>query len=280
MARLKFLLFALLVLVLGFAHLPLLARSLGAGTVQEGTEHAVAAAARLSSVADSQRLVVQQLALKLSASPDLAPLVRGDRGNEGLNALRTEMGAGLAPALRDSAVLALRAQGQLVHLRGGGKPSTDAGALNAASLLALADEGGIINAFGSLHHFVPVPSPDARGAGTLYVGAPLLPAAAIEAAASGTEAVAFMQGDTLLASAGNDPLARAAVSALGRGQSGVVSRGTLGSWGPLQLPLGTEGNAFGGAAPLSVGSRQPLSGTALEAGAVVGTTKVTGGLAG
>ncbi|HET9450110.1 MAG TPA: MXAN_5187 family protein, partial [Aggregicoccus sp.] len=203
----------------------------------------------------------------------------GERGPEGLNALRTEMGAGLAPALKDSAVLALRSQGQLTHLRGGAKPSTDSSALNAAALLALADEGGSIKAFGALHHFVPVPSPDARGAGTLYVGVPLLPAAAIEAAAKGAEAVAFVQGDTLLASAGNAQLANTALSALRPGQSGVVSRGALGSFGPLQLPLGTAGNALGGAAPLSVGSRQALQGSALEAVAVVSTTPLMGALA-
>ncbi|MBF5042679.1 cell division protein FtsK [Aggregicoccus sp. 17bor-14] len=281
MARLKFLLFALLVLVLGLAHLPLLSGSLGAGAIQEGTAHAAAAAARLSSLADAQRLTVQQLALKLSANPDLSALVRGERGPEAMTALRTDMATGLSPALRETAVLALRAQGQLTLLRGTApKPSTEAGALNGAALAAIADEGGSLNAFGELHFFVPVPSPDARGAGTLFVGLPLLPAAGLEAAAQGTEAVAFVAGDKMLASAGKKTLAQAGLAALKPGQSGVVSRGAMDHFGPVHLPLGTRGDLLGGAAPLSVGSRQTLSNSALEAVAVVSTAPVMGALAG
>ncbi|MFP2902559.1 cell division protein FtsK, partial [Corallococcus sp. 4LFB] len=75
MVRLKFLLFALLVLGLGLAHLPMLSAPLRARAVDGAALQAASGTGELARRVDARRAEVQSLALKLAGSPQVAAAV-------------------------------------------------------------------------------------------------------------------------------------------------------------------------------------------------------------
>ncbi|NTX12196.1 cell division protein FtsK [Myxococcus sp. CA056] len=311
MVRLKFLLFAFLVIGLGLAHLPMLSGPLRARAVDGATAQSASGVAEVARRVDARRAEVQALALKLAATPDVASAVHAllppkpvasvrppsrdkDKADdkdalqpltaERFTAVRTAVEAVLPKELK-GAVVALAAPDAAFHAVAGAEPSSDATKLDVA---ALAKAGtSVVDALGAAHVFASVPvlwggDFGMQPAVTLVVGAPLLDEGALEAAvqATGVSALGLVKGDSVTAVGPDKLLAEGSLAQVAANASGVVlRRGSLQNLGPLGLPLMTEGDAMGGKAPLSVGSRRALEGTPLEVLAVAGTQPVLGALA-
>ncbi len=286
MVRLKFLLFALLVLGLGLAHLPLLSGPLGARAVQAATEQTASGVNEVSRALEARRALARDAALKLAASPRLRATLEAlvsERGLEPLTAerfapIRKAAEASLPPELAGS-VVAVLAGTDTQHGRVGGESTTDA-ALDVQAL-ARAEGVQVADAFGVPHVFASVPVLwDVTGlepvvTATLVVGVPLVKEGVLDAAvaASGTSALLLVKGEALLGSAGPEKaLAEGALKKLTAGQSGVVlRRGELSLLGPVKLPVLTQNDALGGQAPLTVGSRRAVEGTPYEVVALAAT---------
>lgn len=223
MVRLKFLLFALLVLGLGLVHFPMVSGPLSAHAVEGANAQAASAIADVTRALDARRGAVQGLALKLAASRELAqalqPLLapappppgrrppRAPRGQPVERALqqltqarfaaaRAVVEAALPEELRPVAVFALVTDTQAWHARVGSEPSQDEQVLPARELATTASQGVVAEAFEGPHFFVSVPvlwlnelpakgpPPPPRLMATLVVGAPLVSDNVIAHAAS------------------------------------------------------------------------------------------------
>ncbi|NOK36907.1 cell division protein FtsK [Corallococcus exercitus] len=311
MVRLKFLLFALLVLGLGLAHLPMLSAPQRARAVDGAALQAASGTGEVARRVDARRAEVQSLALKLAGSPQVAAAVHAlnptpaaksprDRGTgrdaeepaallpltaERFGALRTAAEAGLPKELQ-GAVVAVVAGDASFHARAGAEPSSDTAALDVA---ALAKTGtSVVDAFGAPHVFASVPLAwSGEGAPapalTLVVGAPLAADAALQGAldASGAAAVGLVQGDKVVGGVGAEKARLdGALPRLSAGaKDTVLESGSLQALGPVQLPAFTNGDAMGGQAPLFVGSRQALTGTPYEVVVLAGTAATLAPLA-
>ncbi|WP_043429653.1 MXAN_5187 family protein [Cystobacter fuscus] len=296
MVRFKFFVFALLVLGLGVAHLPLVSGPLSADAVKGAASPATAAISELARALEARRSSVQALALSLAGNPDVVAAVQPHvealpRGKgiriveppvgERFNALRAALGERVPKPLTDSLVLGLVTAEGALYARGAGEASADE-QFDPRSQQKVGSEGGVADAFGAPHVFFSVPvlwSPDgghAQVAATVVLGAPVVHKAFLESAAvnSGVAALALVQGNQVLESAGAErELVAKALENVGAGKSGqVVERGSVRSLlaqvPRVRLPLLTNpSDTLGGDAPLAVGSRQSLGG-GLEAVAV------------
>ncbi|QSQ27988.1 cell division protein FtsK [Pyxidicoccus parkwayensis] len=313
MVRLKFLVFAFLVIGLGVAHLPMLSGPMRERAVAGATSQAAGGAAEVARRVDARRAEVQSLALKLAATPEVvsavaelqpparapAPRNSRDRGGdddspsgpqpltaERFAAVRTAAQAVLPKELKD-AVVALVAQDAQFHAVGAGEPSSDTTKLDVAAVAKNATT--VVEAFGAPHVFASVPlmwngDSRSRPLATLVVGAPLVDEGTLQAAAdaSGVAALALVNGDKVVGAAGAEKaLAEGSLAQVTAGASGVVLRsGQLQDFGPVKLPAFTNGDFMGGQAPLMVGTRRSLEGTPWEVLVVADTRAVLGALAG
>lgn len=312
MVRLKFLVFAFLVIGLGLAHLPVLSGPLRVRAEEGAAAQAGAATAEVARRVDARRAQVQSLALKLAATPEVVSAVhalqpaarpapaprkpgarpQADEAPGGPQPLTAERFAAVRAAAEavlpkelQGAVVALVAQDVQFHAQVGGEASSDTAKLDVA---ALAKAGAtVVDAFGAAHAFASVPvlwsgEPRLQPAAVLVVGAPLVDADTLEAAAaaSGAVGLALVKGEAVVGGAGKEKaLAEASLAQVKSGAGRVVlRRGQLGAMGPVQLPVFTDGDAMGGKAPLVVGTRQALEGTQLEVLAVAGTQAGLGAL--
>jgi hypothetical protein len=290
MVRFKFFLFALLVVGLGLVHLPLLSGPLSARAMDGASAPTLAAISEVARALEARRLVVQGLALKLAASPDVAtavqpqvvPLPRG-KGiriveppvGERFTGLRSAV-QGLVPeALKGSFILALATNDGALYARADGEPASD-DTLNVQELVKAGSEGVVVDALDATHVFFAVPvlwnaeGGQSQVAATVVVGAPLtVDEKVLESAAlsSGVAALAVVKGDKVLGSAGaQKALIEQALKTLQAGQMGrVVQRGSvrglMDQLPQVKLPLLTQPDDFqGGDAPLAVGSRKALDG--------------------
>jgi hypothetical protein len=313
MVRLKFLVFAFLVIGLGVAHLPMLSGPMRERAVAGATTQAAGGASEVARRVDARRAEVQSLALKLAATPavlsavaELQPPSRAsaprnprDRGGdddspsgpqpltaERFAAVRTAAQAVLPKELKN-AVVALVAQDAQFHAVGAGEPSSDTAKLDVAAVAKEATT--VVEALGAPHVFASIPlmwngDSRSRPLATLVVGAPLLDEGTLQAAvdASGVAALALVKGDAVVSATGAEKaLAEGSLGQVGAGASGVVLRsGQLQDFGPVKLPAFTNGDFMGGQAPLMLGSRRSLEGTPWEVLAVADTRAVMGALAG
>ncbi|HSP80040.1 MAG TPA: MXAN_5187 family protein, partial [Myxococcaceae bacterium] len=296
MVRLKFFLFALLVLGLGLAHLPLLSGALSARAVEGASAEASAqASVALSEVAralEGRRLVLQGLALKLAASPEVAAAVqprvetlRRGRGiriveppiRERFAGMRAATGELVPEALKELVVLGLATEDAALYSRAGGKPSSEE-ALDVQAMVKAGSEGLVVEVFDAPHVFYAVPvlwSADGgrpQVAVNLVVGAPLVvEPSVLEAVAqqSGAAAIGLVKGETVVGAGPQKELAEEALQVVQGGQSGqVVKRGSVGALLaqlPVKLPILTgKADYLGGQSVLAVGSRRVLEGSPYE----------------
>ncbi|WP_426753725.1 MXAN_5187 family protein [Myxococcus sp. Y35] len=308
MVRLKFLVFAFLVIGLGVAHLPMLSGPLRERAVAGASAQASAGAAEVARRVETRRAEVQSLALKLAAMPEVVsaavpalpeqPAPRNARERERAEAeaaaarvftaerfaaVRSAVEAVIPQELK-GAVVAVAAQDAQFHAVAGAEPSSDAAKLDVVGLIK--SGASVSEAFGAPHAFAAVPLAWSAGAPsvTLVLGAPLLDEGGLEAAvqASGVAALALVKGEALAGVAGPQKLlAEGSLSKVAADTSGVVlSTGKLLALGPVSLPVFTQVDDFmGGKAPLMVGTRRALAGTPLEVLAIASTQPVLGTLA-
>ncbi len=298
MVRVKFLIFALLAIGLGLAHLSFLSKPLGDRAIEEAQSQATSGTAEVVRTLEARRGIVRALALKLATSAELATAAQDMIGPDAPTAeyfapVRAAAEAALPKDL-PGVVIGVVTPGGAWYARGGEEPSSDASKLDVKALTQ-AEAPSVVEAFGAPHAFAAVPlvwkfvripgaeKLEPRLAATLVVGVPLLPENALESAAkaSGTTALGLVKEDALVASGGSEKeLLEKAKGTLKVDQPGVVVRsGQVSALGPVKLPVLTGGKDYlGGQAPLVVGTRRALEGTSYEVIALA-STKLIGTLA-
>ena len=290
MARVKFLVFALAVLLLWVAHLALLSPPLAAAAVDQASRQAAAAPISLSRITLERRAALQQLGLKFASS---GPVFNAFKvaakpevpTAEKLLAVRAALAGAIAEDLRKQLVVGLVTEAGGIYARGEGEPVVATEELDVAAMAR--GDFSIQPAFGALHAFVsaPVSVPDkveSKQHGSLVLGAPLLPDGSAEAIASELklEGVAVGTREATAAMAG--PLAKAAEQALKTGKPGQVGPAQPGSvsvFGPFGLPMLTHGDLFGGGGATAVSSRLAVPGSPLEVVAIASTAPMLRALA-
>ncbi|WP_224243750.1 MXAN_5187 family protein [Hyalangium gracile] len=291
MVRVKFLIFALLAVGLGLAHLPLLSKPLGARAIEDAQAQAAAGTAEVVRTLEARRGIARAVALRLATSVELATaaqqLSAAEVPNaEGFAAVRAAAEAALPKDLT-GVVVGVVTQGGAWYAHPGEEPSADAAALDLRALTQ-ADAPTVVDAFGAPHAFASVPlvwrfvripgaeKLETQLGATLVVGVPLLPEGALDNAvkASGTAALGLVKDDALVSSGGAEKeLLEKSRGTLKAGQQAVAVRsGHVALLGPAKLPLLTTGKDYlGGQAPLVVGTRRALEGTPYEVVALAPT---------
>ncbi len=277
MARLLFLLFALLAVAVGSLHLVLSAprhAAEGQKLVSQRVE-AVSRAAALS--LQPHRAELLELALAAQA-PELQELLVGKgrdaaKEKEGLDPARLEAFrqalVSRMPARLRSAVVVGVAKGSDTLLSGG----AGAAKLDGMALSAAGSAGTVVEVAGSPHQFISFKLGDT----SVLLGAPVLGDGAAERAleASGAEGLALVAGGKLMGGAGAERARAEAVAlTLFDGRAEVVERAGVDELGPFKLPLFVKGGV-----PSFVASKTAVEGTGVEVVALVGSAGLASSLA-
>lgn len=275
MARLKFLVFSLLVLGAWAAHLFLLTPNLSARAVEQAEARAGAHPAAVLVQVQAHRLEVQRTVLKVAQNPLALSLVAGRAGRveaptpEKLAELQTAIAGALPAEQRGAWVVGITNEAGTLVARGGEAP-VGAEALDVAALTGAGSDGVARDAFGNSYLFYGFPVSvldrgEAKVAGHLVLGAPLLPDGLLDTVAkqTGAGALALVRDGKVLQAAGPEKALVEKASFKGpAGSFEVLDRGGVSALGPLQLPLFAGGADT--AAPLRIASRQALTATPFE----------------
>jgi hypothetical protein len=297
MVRVKFLMFAFLVLVLGLGHLAVLSGPLGARAVEGAQAQAGSSTTEVVRTLESRRAIARALALRLAASPELVSAVQQlvnsqEQDLRGFTAVQSAAEA-LLPKDIPGVFFAISTPQDAWHARVGQPGAAGNGAELDVKALLQAEAPAVVEAFGAPHAFASVPvlwnfvripgaeQLETQLAATLVVGVPLLPEGLLDspAVSTGSAALGLVKENQVVASGGKKELVESAASTLSASQP-VVQRGQLQVLGPVKLPVLTTGKDYlGGQTPLVVGSRRALEGTPYEVIALVSTRPLLGTLA-
>ncbi len=275
MVRLKFATFAVAVLVVWLWQLYALAPTLGERARAAAAAQAGRAPAAMGVKIDERRREFHRAALKIANAPAALSALRTRADPPTAERLAPIQAAALEEipeAYRGSLLVLLTNEHGTAYSRGGAEPVANAGGLDPVALGQAGMEGLWQEAFGSMHLFFSFPVAgfdrgEPKLIGNLVLGAPVQIEALLDAAAkeAGLGAIAVLRGGKVLSLAGPEkPTMDKPGGSLAPGKTDVVVRGPLMKLGFFGFPLATSGDAFGGNAPLWVGSRQAIRGTPYE----------------
>jgi hypothetical protein len=275
MVQIKFAVFAIIVLSLWIGHLYVLAPPLSARAVDAAMAHATAAPASLEAKLDEQRRELQRLAVKAAASGALAALQAARAKNEAPAAekfvpFRDGLVAAVPEALRDKLVVGLANELGNIYSSGRGKALSGKSDLDLGALVQSGSDGVWQDAFGTTQVFfsfpIAVPA-EAKPIGFVVVGFPLATGGLLESAAKrgGLDAIALLRAGQVVSIAGpHRPRAEEIDRNITPGRTAVAQSGSINSLGPFKFPIATNGDPFGGRAPLWIASRQAVASTPYE----------------
>lgn len=274
MNRLKFLLFALIVLGLWGYHLFRLSPSVAERAAELSSGRAAAVEPLIAqSLRDeaSQKLVaivsaVQTPALLQNLVP-ARPTKPEPLTAEKFTAVRDAVLAGLPEGSRADAVIVVVTEASSFASKGSGAPVTEGVDFAAAANAGVKGRAqSVMDGTYGFHSF-PVTVLDRTEVNTLAMVAVGLPAKTPDISVVqkelGLDSVALVEGGKVIATSGSDA-AREAVDTLKADEDGVTERGKLSTLGPLMLPAFTNNDPMGGKAPLAMGARRTVRGTPYE----------------
>jgi hypothetical protein len=275
MVRLKFAIFAVAVLLLWLWHLYSLAPSLGDGAKAAASIQAARAPAGVAVKIDERRREFHRAALKVASAPGVLFALRNRAEPptaDKFAPIKAAVLEGIPDSYRAALVVGLSNEHGAIYARGPGEPVTDPKDLNVSALAQAGAEGQWQEAFGSTYLFFSFPVAvydrgEPKLLGDLVLGAPLQVENILDGAAreAGLGAIALLQGGKVIAIAGpQKPPADKMDHGLGPGKTDVVVRGEVMSLAFFHFPIGTNGDTFGGSAPLWIGSRQGIRATPYE----------------
>src|SRR5258707_4023414 len=256
---------------------PLCARPprLSARAVDAAMAHATAAPASLEAKLDEQRREIQRLTVKAAASGALAALQAARAKSEAPAAekftpFRDGLVAAVPEPLRDRLVVGLANELGNIYSSGRGKALSGKSDLDLGALVQTGSEGVWQDAFGTTQVFfsfpVAVPA-ETKPVGFVVVGSPLATGGLLESAAKrgGLDAIALLRAGQVLSIAGPQrPRPEEIDRNITPGRTAVAHWGSLNSLGPFKFPIATNGDPFGGRAPLWIASRQAVASTPYE----------------
>lgn len=276
MARLKFLLFALVALGLWAYHLTLLPPLVLTGSVEQAQAAVAGAAGPVAVALESQRSLTQAVALKVTTSNavwNVGP--KAGAKPEGPTAERFTMvraaASELLPADQKGALfLALTNEVGALWAKGEGEPSTEVpGGLDLAAVMQAGAAGAVQPIDDASYLLLSGPllvsdKNEVRAIGSVIIGLPVLPGvAALEQAqkALGLQSLALLADGKAVLVAGDKAAADGVIKSLKAGAMGPLGSGPVRELGPLQLPLLTDSMVH------AIGARQAISGTSFEVAA-------------
>lgn len=277
MVQLKFGVFAAIVLGLWVAHVYVSAPTLSARAVDAAMAHATITPSVVSVKIDERRREFQRAAARIAGPNTLAALQtarsNGETpGPERFGPLRDAALAAVSESLRGQLVFGLSNEFGSIYSRGPGKPVLGKGEVDLPALAQAGSEGIWHEAFGVPHVFFSFAASADRSeplkqVGFAVVGLPLGAEGILGAAAkdSGLDAIVLIQAGKVVSIAGPEKIKPEQIDRnIPPGRTAVVASGALSSFGPFRFPLFTNGDVFGGRAPLWVASRQAVSSTPYE----------------
>ena len=277
MVQLKFAVFAIIVLAFWIGHLFLISPSLSARAVDAASAHAIAAPASVEARIEEQRRELQRIAAKASGSGAVAALAAAKTKGEAPSAekflpFRDAFVSAVPESLRGNVVLGLVNEVGDIYSSGRGKAITGKSDLDFASLASAGSEGIWQEALGATQVFFSfsLPSPDraeTKPLGWVVVGFPVATPRVLEEAAKrgGLDAIALLRAGKVVSISGPEKLKPEEIDRnITPGKTAVVRWGSLSSLGPFKFPMFTNGDVFGGRAPLWIASRQAVVSTPYE----------------
>jgi hypothetical protein len=292
MTRVKFLLFALVVLGSWLVNLWVVAPAVATRAIDQASKQMAGVSSAVMVRVEGRRIELQRAALRVAGAPEvLLALKLGTKADppnaERLAPVQALVSASLPEAMRPALVVGLWNEAGSIWAKGSEAPSTATDALDLAKVASAGSAGIDAKVFGSGYLFfsVPVIAPqqsEPKTLATVVVGAPSLPeglAEGVIAELGFTAVVLTAEGQVLVAAGGEKGSSAKLDREVKRGPPVVVSRGSLGALGPWSLPFATSGDSLGGNAPLTVASRQPIKGTPFEVVSAVSLVPLLQGLA-
>ncbi len=291
MARVRFLLFALVVLALWGMQLFGGGLQASAPAVDQGTTLGAAGAATAALRVSERSGELRAAALRLVGTGQLVSLLRGTGKPEALTAekfapIHAAALEALPAGMRAEAVVGVFNEAGAVQSLGNEAPVIGAGRFDLARAAEGGADGIAIESKGKSFFFFSVPivaidRADPKVLGTLVLGAPAITDGLLKEIASDFKlrAVAMKHGEKWVAHAG-DESSLTLVAAVAPGSSVVVERGDVSALGPFRFPLMTAGDVLGGQAPLAVASRQTVRLTPFEVVAIADLKPALAPLAG
>lgn len=281
MARLKFLVFALVALGLWAYHLLAIAPLAVAGSVEQATAAVAGAAGPVAVALESRRSLVQVVALKVvggsavggsaawnpgpkpGAKPE-APTV--DR----FATVRTAASDAVPAELKEQLFVALTNESGALWAKGGGEPVTAVPeGLELAPVIDAGAAGAVRTIDGASYLLFAVPmvisdKNEVRQAGSAIVGLPLLPEVKVLEATSkalGLTSLALVSDGKAVLTAGDKKESEQVLTNVKAGASSGFGTGAVREVAGLALPLLAD------SAVHAVGARQAIGGTTLEVAA-------------
>jgi hypothetical protein len=278
MVQLRFAVFAIIVLAFWIGHLFVISPSLSARAVDAASAHAISAPASVEARIEEQRRELQRIAARASGTGAVAALVAAKAKGEAPSVekflpFRDAFVGAVPESLRDSVVLGLVNEVGSIHSSGRGKPVTGKSDLDFTSLITSAGAEGIWQeALGATQVFFSfsLASPDraeTKPLGFVVVGFPVATPRVLEDAAKrgGLDAIALLRAGKVVSISGPEKLKPEEIDRnITPGKTAVARRGSLSSLGPFKFPIFTNGDVFGGRAPLWIASRQAVVSTPYE----------------
>lgn len=276
MARLKFLVFALVALGLWAYHLTVIAPLAIASSVEQAQASVAGAAGPVAVALESRRSLIQAVALKVvggtaawnagpkpGAKPE-APSV--DR----FATVRTAAVDAVPAELKEQLFVALSNEVGVLAVKGSGEPATTAPeGVEFAPVIEAGSNGAVRSIDGASYLLFAVPmvisdKNEVRQAGSAIVGLPLLPdVKVLEATAKslGLKSLALISDGKPVVSAGEKAGTDEVLAGLKAGASGSLGSGAVRELGPLALPIMVDALVH------TVGGRQSIGGTTFEVAA-------------
>lgn len=260
MARLKFVVFAVLAIGLWAFHLTRVS-SLALGASVEQAQSALAGATAPMAVAlEGRRSLVQSAALKLAASPaalNAGPKAGGKAEAPSVDrfaAVRGAVSDAVDAALKESLFVAVQNDVGVLLARGTGEPvATAPEGLDLAGVAQAGAAGALRTVEGAPYFVVAVPmfisdKNEVKASGFAAIGLPLLPdEKALEPVkkALGLEGLALVSAGKVAVLSGDKGALEALAGKLKAGQAQPTGAGALRGLGPLDLPMMVDNPVHG-----------------------------------
>lgn len=285
MARLKFLLFALVALGLWGYHLTQVAPLAVTASVEQAHASVSGAAGPIAVALESQRSLTQAVALKVATSAGAAWNAGPKNGGkpeaptvDRIAAVRSAAQEVIAAEAKEQLFVAVVNEVGSLSVKGTGEPASAAPeGVDFAAVAGAGTAGSIITLDGASYLALALPlaisdKNEVRAAGNIVVAMPVLfDAKVLEATAKSLHltSIALVSADKPVMSNGEAAATQEALAKLKAGANGTLRDGPVRELGPLTLPMMVESS------PHLVGGRVAIAGTPFE---VVATASSKGAL--
>jgi|APLak6261679142_1056127.scaffolds.fasta_scaffold00001_108 hypothetical protein len=290
MARLKFLVFALIALGLWGYHLTMIAPLALSSSVEQAQAAVSGAAGPVAVALESQRSLTQAVALKVANSgpalwnPGPKPGAKPEAPTvDRFAAARSAAVEALPAELKEQLFVAVSNEVGVLVVKGSGEPATTAPeGLDLPGVVQAGSAGAMRSVDGASYLLLPVPMAisdknEVRAAGAVVVGLPVLPDVKVleqVVKALNLKTVGLIADGKPVLQAGDKGTLDAVLAKVKAGATTPIETGAVREFGPLALPIMTDSLVS------AVGARQAIGGTPFEVASAASSRAALEALAG